>query len=61
MKLPLLLVSATMLLAGCPDTKLPKVPPSVPEPKAAISGQDHSGVLAHREHHDRGLLLLSTT
>lgn len=33
---PLLpLTLATLLLCGCPDSKLPKVPPSVPEPKAA--------------------------
>ena len=30
--LPLLL--AVIVLSGCPDSKMPKVPPSVPEPKA---------------------------
>ena len=61
MKLPLSLVLTTMLLAGCPDTKLPKVPPSVPEPKAAVSGQNPSGRLAHVDHHDHEVSLRSTT
>lgn len=26
-----------LLLSGCPDTKIPKVPPKVPVPKAADS------------------------
>ena len=30
--LPLLL--AVIVLSGCPDPKIPKVPPKVPEPKA---------------------------
>jgi len=30
------LVLGTVLLCGCPDTKLPKPPPQIPEPK--ISG-----------------------
>jgi hypothetical protein len=34
--LPLLL--AIFVLSGCPDSKLPKVPPKVPEPKAASRG-----------------------
>jgi hypothetical protein len=34
--LPLLL--AIFVLSGCPDSKLPKVPPKVPEPKAASAG-----------------------
>jgi hypothetical protein len=29
-----LCVSATFLLAGCPDSRMPKTPPNVPEPKA---------------------------
>lgn len=33
--LPLLLVAVAALLSGCPDSKMPKVPPSTPEPKAA--------------------------
>lgn len=28
---------ASAILSGCPDPKLPKAPPSVPEPKAAGS------------------------
>jgi hypothetical protein len=40
--LPLLL--AVIVLSGCPDSKMPKVPPQVPEPKAASSGL--SGALA---------------
>lgn len=28
---------ASALLSGCPDPKLPKKPPSVPEPKAGAS------------------------
>lgn len=31
--LPLLL--GTVFLCGCPDAKLPKTPPKIPEPKAA--------------------------
>jgi hypothetical protein len=34
--LPLLL--AIIVLSGCPDSKMPKVPPKVPEPKAAYGG-----------------------
>ena len=34
--LPLALVIASGLLYGCPDTKIPKGPPSIPEPKASI-------------------------
>jgi len=37
MKTLLPLTLLTLLLSGCPDSKLPKVPPSVPEPKAATS------------------------
>lgn len=33
--LPLTLVA--VLLSGCPDPKVPKVPPKAPEPKAAVS------------------------
>ena len=42
----------SLLLCGCPDTKLPKAPPKVPEPKAmqstvaafmhAVTSQDRS-------------------
>lgn len=34
--LPLALVIASGLLYGCPDTKIPKAPPSIPEPKASL-------------------------
>lgn len=34
--LPVLL--AVIVLSGCPDTKMPKVPPQVPEPKAVVAG-----------------------
>ena len=34
--LPLLLV--VIILSGCPDSKMPKVPPQVPEPKAVVAG-----------------------
>lgn len=35
---PLLpLVLSAGLLCGCPDTKIPKSPPKIPEPKAALS------------------------
>ncbi len=33
--LPLAFVIASGLLYGCPDTKIPKAPPKIPEPKAA--------------------------
>ena len=32
--LPVLL--AVIVLSGCPDPKIPKVPPKVPEPKAVV-------------------------
>lgn len=28
-------MTGLLLLSGCPDTKVPKAPPNVPEPKAA--------------------------
>jgi hypothetical protein len=28
-------MAGLLLLSGCPDTKVPKAPPKVPEPKAA--------------------------
>jgi hypothetical protein len=28
-------LAGLLLLSGCPDTKMPKAPPKVPEPKAA--------------------------
>ena len=34
--LPVLL--AVIVLSGCPDSKMPKVPPKVPEPKALVAG-----------------------
>lgn len=37
MKYLLPLSLAAMLLAGCPDTRSPKLPPQVPEPKAAAA------------------------
>ncbi|WP_157045810.1 hypothetical protein [Polaromonas sp. JS666] len=37
MKYLLPLSLAAMLLAGCPDTRSPKLPPQVPEPKAAVA------------------------
>lgn len=35
MKPYVLLLPVAILLGGCPDAKVPKAPPSVPEPKAA--------------------------
>lgn len=37
MKYLLPLSLAAVLLAGCPDTRSPKLPPQVPEPKAAVT------------------------
>ncbi len=37
MKYLLPLSLAAMLLAGCPDARSPKLPPQVPEPKAAVA------------------------
>ena len=34
--LPVLL--AVIVLSGCPDPKIPKAPPKVPEPKALVAG-----------------------
>ena len=39
MKNILLALTAAFVLSGCPDTKVPKVPPKVPEPKATQSVQ----------------------
>ncbi len=36
MKPYLPLVVLAMLLSGCPDPKIPKVPPKVPEPKVGL-------------------------
>lgn len=35
--LPLAFVAALLLLCGCPDSKLPKAPPRVPEPKVVFN------------------------
>ncbi|MES2510923.1 MAG: hypothetical protein V4625_13400 [Pseudomonadota bacterium] len=32
--LPFALVAVVSALYGCPDTKIPKAPPKIPEPKA---------------------------
>ena len=32
-----LAVACVVLLSGCPDNKMPKAPPKVPEPKAALA------------------------
>ena len=37
MKYLLPLSLTAMLLAGCPDARSPKLPPQVPEPKAAVA------------------------
>jgi Prokaryotic membrane lipoprotein lipid attachment site len=39
MKNMLLALSAAFVLSGCPDAKVPKAPPKVPEPKAAAQTQ----------------------
>ena len=41
--LPLLLV--IIVLSGCPDSKMPKVPPQVPEPKAVLTGHFDAAIL----------------
>ena len=33
-----LAVACVVLLSGCPDNKMPKTPPKVPEPKAVVHG-----------------------
>ena len=33
-----LAVACVVLLSGCPDNKMPKAPPKVPEPKAVVQG-----------------------
>ena len=35
-------IVATLLLTGCPASKLPDVPPSVPQPKALLHLFHHS-------------------
>ena len=37
------------LLCGCPDTKLPKAPPSVPQPKAASAALPMTAQATHTE------------
>ena len=39
MKAMLPLILASVFLYGCPDVKNPKLPPSVPEPKASVERQ----------------------
>ncbi len=39
MKNSLLALTAAFALSGCPDSKVPKIPPKVPEPKAAQTVQ----------------------
>lgn len=52
MKAPRPLVLASMagvsclLLAGCPDSKLPQAPPKIPEPKAAAAEMHALNALA---------------
>ncbi len=46
------LVLSTLLLCGCPDTKLPKPPPQIPEPKisgpASPAGLDKAALAPQR-------------
>ena len=44
--LPPLLVFIGVLLSGCPDSKMPKVPPSTPAPKASVEGSNAGTVQA---------------
>jgi hypothetical protein len=46
--LPMIAVLA-LLLSGCPDTRMPKVPPKVPVPKAADSAVHSSFDDARRQ------------
>ncbi|MCY7371926.1 MAG: hypothetical protein LH479_13975 [Polaromonas sp.] len=39
MKTTLIALTAMLMLSACPDTKVPKAPPKVPEPKAALQTQ----------------------
>ena len=45
MKNSLLALTAAFVLSACPDTKVPKAPPKVPEPKAvaAVQVSQHKG------------------
>jgi predicted component of type VI protein secretion system len=38
-------LAGLLLVSGCPDTKVPKAPPKVPEPKAASTAL-HAAPLA---------------
>ena len=48
--LPLLFLA--MLLSACPDSKIPKPPPKVPEPKLVAS--THEAAIAHWAHWSHG-------
>jgi hypothetical protein len=44
--LPLVL-TVLLVLSGCPDNKVPKAPPKVPEPKADTAAARAPGVAAN--------------
>ncbi|MDQ3060655.1 MAG: hypothetical protein M3R45_14250 [Pseudomonadota bacterium] len=52
MKAVHLLIVAALLLGGCPDAKVPKTPPRVPEPKAQTL---HADVTVNSRQADRAL------
>ena len=56
MKFSISLICTALLLAGCPDSKLPKVPPSVPVPKADVSDFRLSGVVASHRHYGNDVM-----
>ena len=48
--LPIIFITA--LLYGCPDTKVPKIPPKVPEPKLQMDNKKRGDmVVSPPEHH----------
>ena len=50
----LLLVFLTVPLYGCPDTKVPKVPPKVPEPKLLIDDKKRGDMVMSPPEHQAG-------
>jgi hypothetical protein len=54
MKILLISFAAIALLCGCPDARVPKKPPSVPEPKLSepASKQSVSPAVRHLQHPD---------
>ncbi len=49
-------VFATTMLCGCPDTKIPKVPPKAPEPKMLMDDKKKGDTATSPPEHQAGTL-----